>query len=297
MNIADKLVADWKNKGAFVKVKNQQLFVIDTKENSKPVLVILHGYPSSSFDFYKILYQLKQYFIVIIHDHLGFGLSDKPLNYSYSLKEQADYAIALWQQLSIRKAHLLAHNYGTSVATEILARRALKELPITIETVSLTNGSVHIEMAQLRLIQKMLRNKFTGPIVAKLGSEFIYVQQMKRLWYKRSEVNEEELKALWQMGSQGNGRKVLPKITQYLNERYLYWDRWIGALKSLDIPTHIIWAKNDPVSVLKIGETLAAEIPSAKLSIIDQCGHYPMLEKSDNFANMFLMFIKDYANV
>ena len=74
-----------------------------------------------------------------------------------------------------------------------------------------------------------------------------------------------ELMALWQMGSSGNGRKVLPKITQYLRERYTYWHRWIGALEQLDLPSHILWAQDDPVAVAAIGEKLHEEIPSPKL--------------------------------
>ncbi|MFT4576535.1 MAG: pimeloyl-ACP methyl ester carboxylesterase, partial [Polaribacter sp.] len=88
---------DWKNKGSFIKVNQHSLFVIDTKtnissnaiENTKETLVILHGYPTSTFDYYKVLPELSKRYRVILHDHLGFGFSDKPLDYSYSLKDQA----------------------------------------------------------------------------------------------------------------------------------------------------------------------------------------------------------------
>jgi pimeloyl-ACP methyl ester carboxylesterase len=67
---------------------------------------------------------------VIVHDHLGFGLSDKPAEYSYSLMEQAAYAVGVWRKLGIRRGHLLANDYGTSVATELLARHVRGMLPI-----------------------------------------------------------------------------------------------------------------------------------------------------------------------
>ena len=98
------------------------IFVIDTEKDSpKETLVILHGYPTSSFDYYKVLPELSKRYRVILHDHVGLGFSDKPIDYSYSLKDQATIALQLWKQLELKKVTLLAHDYGTSVATEILA--------------------------------------------------------------------------------------------------------------------------------------------------------------------------------
>src|SRR6185436_11057826 len=74
-------------------------------------LLVLHGFPSSSRDFLPALPALAARRRVVVHDHLGFGLSDKPAAYSYSLLEQAEVAIALWRELGITKGHLLAHDY------------------------------------------------------------------------------------------------------------------------------------------------------------------------------------------
>ena len=73
----------WKSLGTFHTVLGNQVFVID-KGSAKETIVILHGYPTSSFDYWMVLDQLSENYRVIIHDHLGFGYSDKPLDYSYS---------------------------------------------------------------------------------------------------------------------------------------------------------------------------------------------------------------------
>ena len=132
--------------------------------------MLLHGYPTSTYDYYKVLPQLSEKYRVILHDHLGFGFSDKPLDYSYSLIEQADVALQLWKQLGLKAVTLLAHDYGTSVGTEILARHNRQQLDLQINTLLLCNGSIHIELSQLRTIQKLLKNKYTGKWVAKLTS-------------------------------------------------------------------------------------------------------------------------------
>ena len=288
---ATLLAQQWKEKGRFLQVFGHNVFYVDEGDKQLPVIVILHGYPSASFDYKHVLPILTKHFRVVVHDHIGFGYSDKPKDYSYSLLEQAEVALKLYEILGLKNVHLVAHDYGTSVATEILARRERANIHLDIETVTLSNGSMLIELADLRYIQRLLRHPFWGPIVAKLGSEMIYVHQMKRLWHDRSKVDVDELKALWLMGSSDGGRAVLPKITQYLHERVKYWHRWIGALKTLDVPAHILWAENDPVAVYKIGQTLHEKMSGSNLTTLKALGHYPMLEDPGRWSQHLMEFI------
>ena len=135
--------SEWKSNGKQIAINGRSVFVID-KGKAKETLVILHGYPTSTYDYYKVLPELTKKYRVVLHDHLGFGFSDKPLNYLYSLIEQADVALQLWKQLGLKEVVLLAHDYGTSIATEIIARANLHQLQINIKKMILCNGSVHI---------------------------------------------------------------------------------------------------------------------------------------------------------
>ena len=286
---------DWKSKGEFITVNDRKLFVIDTSsffssEDKVPTetMVVLHGYPTSSYDYYKVLPELSKHYRVIIHDHLGFGFSDKPLDYSYSLLDQADLALQLWQQLGVKKVHLLAHDYGTSVATEIIARNNNNELTIEIENLTLCNGSMHIELSQLRTIQKLLKNKWLGKYVAKLTTYAIFSKNLRNVYFDKTKVSNNELKDIWMQLEYNEGRKVIHKLSQYINERYTYWNRWIGALKETNLQTNIVWAKNDPVAVPAIARLIATEISNNKLFWIENTGHFPMLENPDEWLNCIL---------
>ncbi|PQJ81638.1 alpha/beta fold hydrolase [Polaribacter glomeratus] len=278
---------DWKNKGKLISVFGNDVFVID-KGHLKKTLVILHGYPTSSYDYYKTLPELSKHYRVIIHDHLGFGFSDKPVDYSYSLIEQADVALQLWKQLKLTNITLLAHDYGTSVATEILARHNKQQINLQIEKLILCNGSMHIELSKLRMIQKLLRNKITRKWIAKLTNYPLYRKNLRNVYFDKSKATNGELQEMWFMLEYNHGRKVIHFLSNYINERYTFWHRWIGALKETTIPTKIIWAKNDPVAVAVIAELLTLEIPNNKLFWIDNCGHFPMLEKPDEWLNLVL---------
>ena len=285
----------WKDKGEFISVFNRNIFVIDSfslspraQSKDQETLVILHGYPTSSFDYHKVLQELSKKYRVIIHDHLGFGFSEKPLDYSYSLIEQADIVLQLWKQLDLKKVTLLAHDYGTSVATEILARHNKQQIDLQIDKLILSNGSAHIELSKLRLIQKLLKSKITGKWVAKLTNFPIFKKNMRNIYFDKAKASDEELKEMWFQLENNEGRKVIHQLTNYINERYYFWHRWIGALKETQIPTKIIWAKNDPIAIPKIAELLHEEIPDNKLFWMENCGHFLMLEQPEEWTKLVL---------
>lgn len=100
------------------------------------VLVLLHGFPTSSYDWVKVLPSLQQTFDrIIAPDFLGFGFSytdcnakslifrDKPIDHTYSIHEQADIVQSLLSHLKIKTYHILCHDYAVSVAQELLSRQ------------------------------------------------------------------------------------------------------------------------------------------------------------------------------
>ncbi len=278
---------EWYTLGSMHQIGAHKLFVID-KGNQDQTMVILHGYPTSTFDYHAILPELSKHYRIILHDHLGFGFSDKPKNYSYSLIEQADYALALWQKLGLQKVHLLAHDYGTSVATEILAKAHFGHQTIEIEKLTLCNGSMHIELAKLRFIQKLLKSKRWGPLTAKLSTQSTFVRNMKQVFFDPKKADVKELKEMWDLLIRADGRIALPKLSRYIDERYLFWNRWIGALQQTEIPTKIVWATNDPVAVKKIANTLHKEMKNSSLHWLEDTGHFPMLERPDEWLELVL---------
>lgn len=276
-------INDWTARGTQHTVLGHSLFVVDTdpgagRATERPTLVILHGYPTTSHDYHRVLDDLAADHRVIVHDHLGFGLSDKPRDYSYSLIEQADIALLLWRRLGVRSAHLFAHDYGTSVATELLARWNLGFRPVELESITLCNGSMHVELAKLRVIQKLLRNRTLGPWVARLSSRRVFNRTMRRLWHDPDTLPQADLDTMWELLIRSDGRAVLPKISQYLRERVLYWHRWMGALQQSQLPLGFLWGAEDPIVGADIAELHHAEAPGSRLVVLDEVGHYPMLE-------------------
>lgn len=289
-------LAAWQASGRTHRVFGHDLFVVDTPaqtETPATPIVILHGFPTSSIDFRRALPHLATHRRVVVHDHLGFGLSEKPDAFDYTLLEQAEHALGLWRGLGITRAHLVAHDYGTSVATELLARRERGLLPLELASVTLCNGSMHIELAELKLTQKLLMTRTFGPLLARVSSERLFTQQLRSTLADPNSVPADEFALAWQLFLANDGRARFARVGRYPHDRWTNWHRWIGALTRLDLPTHVLWGRRDPVAVPAIAEQLAREIPGVRLTWLDQLGHYPMLEDPAAWSSALLAALPD----
>jgi len=282
----------WRRTGAFAPVFDRQVFYRVVGSEDSPPLLILHGFPTSSFDFHRVVRSLAKRFYVVLHDHLGFGLSAKPDLYSYSLMEQADVALGLWEKLGITSGHLLAHDYGTSVATELLARRERGLLPIELRSITLTNGSIHLELAQLRFSQRIARSPILGPLFGRLLFRSYFKRVMRKLWADRKRADAADLDAMWEGVLSHRGYLRAHQISSYLEERSRFRHRWVSALCQLDLPAHVLWGRQDPIAVVAIASKLVDEIPEAELTWLEGLGHYPMLEAPSSWAAAALGFLE-----
>ena len=273
----------WSREGRWLEVGGRRLWVSDRGESGeRPDLVCLHGFPSFAHDFHRVLPTLREAGRVIVHDHLGFGLSDKPKAHAYSLIEQADLALELWKGLGVQRALLLAHDYGTSVATEILARRESASLGFELAGVVMSNGSMHIELAQLTWPQLVLQHRLLGPLLGRLGPRSLFERRLRKTFHRPPDRGDIEM--MWHGLVAGGGRAVLGHLGRYLHERRTHWERWIGALTRLDLPILVLWGREDPIAVPAIAQQLERECPHPSLHWLDGVGHYPMLEAPDAWA-------------
>ena len=127
-------------------------------------LVLLHGFPTASWDWNRLWPMLARHHSLLTLDMLGFGFSDKPALYDYNIEDQADMIEGWIAGLGLKKVSILAHDYGCSVAQELLAREQEGVLPFAITRVGFLNGALFPEVHNPLLIQKLLRSPLGGLI-------------------------------------------------------------------------------------------------------------------------------------
>jgi pimeloyl-ACP methyl ester carboxylesterase len=145
-------VKQWLSSGNHFTFKGHSIYYRQSLKRGKPAVLLIHGFPTSSYDFAPIWGELAKIYTVITADMIGFGFSAKPLPHDYSIIEQADLFKALLKQLKVKEYHVLAHDYGVSVAQELLARQVGKKKPVL--SVSFLNGGLYPEFHKPLLIQK-----------------------------------------------------------------------------------------------------------------------------------------------
>ena len=273
-------IQTWMASGQFARLDDVDIFYRTRGHESSqsPWLVCFHGFPTSSWDWHLLLPELEKSHRVLVFDFPGYGLSEKPAGRNYSLLRQLDAAEALLDHLGISEFDLLAHDMGNSVACELLRRREQDGYRFTLNSLTLLNGGIYMEMHHPLPTQRLLRTPVVGAVAGRLTSWRMFMMQYPRVYANPQQFDERHYQSQWSLLLNNGGRKVLHKIAGYMRERTRMGERWTGPLHRLDLPLRVIWGKEDPIAVYRIARKLCGLNRSARLAALEGVGHYPQLE-------------------
>lgn len=255
-------------------------------------LLLIHGFPTSSEDWAKLWPDLGRDYRLHAIDMLGFGRSDKPLAFDYSVAASADQWEALAQSVGITNTTILAHDYGNTVAQELLARQHDGRLSFRIHAIAFLNGGLFPEATHPLVIQKLLLGRL-GPLIARLSSYRSFASSMRRICAQPPD--DVELREQWQLLIRADGRRVIPKLIRYIRERHAHRERWVGALREAQIPLCLIDGVLDPVSGADTVQRWRELLPDQPVIELDGIGHYPQLEAPDRVLAAFRDFMREQA--
>jgi pimeloyl-ACP methyl ester carboxylesterase len=246
-----------------------------------PLLLLLHGFPTCSYDWQPML-ELVPERAVLAFDFLGFGLSDKPREHDYSLGWQADLAEELVRRHGGGPVYVVAHDMGTSVATELLARDIEGKLGMNLVGALLFDGSVIIERASLTIGQKLLRSRF-GPLFARLSSGRFFRQQLGSVFSKNHPMSAEEGADQWALMKFKGGNRIANRLIGYTFERVRHAERWHGAIRNWPKSLSFAWGLEDPVATTHVLDGLRELRPAAPVFELATLGHFPQIEDPPAF--------------
>ncbi len=298
---------EWQAKGALYEVPplGLRVFAIDLGNTEAPAdktALLIHGFPESSFSFHKVLEGLQTRFErLVLLDLPGYGFSDKPgSEYSYSLVPQAEAALSVYQQLGVRGGHIISHDMGTSVVTEVLARDVNQQLPAwfsdSIKSVTFTNGSMVLGYAKLRVMQKLLLNKKIGPVISSLARYSLFENTVNSAHGASGDhaLSDQDINLLWQNTVMQDGHKKNHHIIRYLNDRRRYEQtRWLPSLRLASElrPIHVCWGDADQVATIEMAKYLKRSVcPNSVFTIMKGAGHFCQLGSHELWLSSVLNF-------
>jgi pimeloyl-ACP methyl ester carboxylesterase len=247
------------------------------QEGEGPLLLLLHGFPSSSYDWRLLLGELPGG-NVLAFDFLGFGLSEKPREHDYSLFWQADLTEELVRRHGGgRPVFIVAHDMGTSVANELMARELEGRAAIEIAGIVLFNGSMVLEVASPTPAQKALRSRF-GSLVARLSSERFFRHQFGSVFSAAHPLSDEEAADQWALICHNGGRTLGHRLISYMDQREEHAERWHGAIREWPGKLGLAWGMRDPVATTAVLAALRKLRPEAPVRELPELAHYPQLE-------------------
>jgi pimeloyl-ACP methyl ester carboxylesterase len=284
-------VAEWAASGRIRDLAGHRVFTIDAPatggESAEPLLII-HGFPTCSYDYWAVLDRLRRERRVLLVDLLGFGLTSKP-DRPYTLALQADIVCAFTADAEVSELSLLTHDLGDSVGGELLARNLEGRWPVEIARRVLTNGSIYIELAHLTDGQQLLLSlpdEKLGPD-APINADGM-AASLRATFAPGADVSRAELDTLWSFISHDEGHRLLPRLIRYIEERRSNERRFTGAIESHPSSLSVVWGAEDPIAVPSMVDALRTARPGVPCELLDGVGHYPMLEAPDRFSSAVL---------
>ena len=281
-------LSNWHESGQYFTYQNHRIFYQYHGNSNLPCLLLIHGYPSASWDWHLQWSQISKHFQLITLDMLGFGFSAKPRQANYSIHLQADIISALLRKLDITRVHVLSHDYGDTVAQELLARSHHQEKQaIQLASLCLLNGGLFPETHKPLFLQKLLLSPL-GPLVAQLAGFSKFKKSFTDICAVA--LPESELNNLWSLITFNQGKPVLAKLIGYMQERKKFRQRWVEALQDSDIPLRLIDGMQDPISGAHMVARFRQLINNADVVELEGVGHYPQLEAPEETLRAFLAF-------
>lgn len=234
-------------------------------------LLLIHGFGASSYSWHYWLPELARRNRVFLIDLKGFGRSPKPAGGDYSLHEQARLVTDFIRGRDLRGLTLGGHSMGGGVAL-LVALGLQQDARLRPRRLILIDNVAYRQ--PLPLFIRLLRTPLVGALCAHLTPARLQVTAVLRLaYYDDSRISPEDVAAYAEPLGQAGGKPALLRTARQLIPADV--DQLAARYPQIDVPTLILWGRQDAIVPLWVGERLQRAIAGSRLVVIDRCGHIP----------------------
>ena len=283
---------EWIDQGRFIKVDGNKIFVVTAgkAKNKGHGVLIVHGFPGSSWDWSGVVPQVAERTRVVVPDMVGFGQSDKPQKGTfedhYSLFKQADMYEAVAKKEGLTEVMLVIHDMGQSVGSELMKRQQEGTLPFKIRHAIVFNGSTLINLVVLAPMQKkgLDAPDSLGPDMTK----DVVMKDLNDSFGKAHPASEETLSNMADQILANEGDRVFNRQIRYMKQREEYLQRWQAGIINFNGPVSMFWGELDPISVVAMADAWKDMQPKIELHKWPDVAHWPMIDVPDRVAKVIL---------
>jgi pimeloyl-ACP methyl ester carboxylesterase len=291
---------DWRSRGGYFSwcpaeagASPVEIFHVEMGDPGAPVLLLIHGWPTSSIDWFKVAGPLSARFRVCALDFPGYGFSDKPQGWGYSLARDEEL-IEFYRSevIGAEAGVIVAHDRGDSVALLHAARCAEGRSAARLEHLVLSNGNIFLPLSNLTQAQRLILDPQSWPQVAATVTASLLAEGMGATTFTPPrQAGDPEVEALTAIFAYQDGIKVLHEGIQYLVERSQDEQRWLASLAGASFPVTMIWGLYDTVSPPRVAsyvwnQYLMLKPGGHRLYFIPDANHYLQVDRPDAFVKV-----------
>jgi pimeloyl-ACP methyl ester carboxylesterase len=277
-------------------VNGHRLFYREAGHRDAPALVLLHGFPTSSYMFRELIPRLADRYHVIAPDHLGFGFSDAPSveQFDYTFDGLTDLTEGLLDQLGVTRYAIYVQDYGAPIGWRLALRR-----PQAITAIVTQNGNGYDE-GFIESFWKTVWNyqHEQTPDTEAAVRTALDVEGIK--WQYLTGVSDQTLVSpdTWtrdaaMVGRSGNDQVQLKLFRDYATNAPMY-PALHEYLRTSKVPVLAVWGQGDPIFGPDGARAFGKDAPDAEIHLLDG-GHFLLETAGEEVAGLIRDFLQRVA--
>lgn len=274
----------------FIKINGIQLHVAFAGPEQGNPIILLHGFPDASFGWeYQIKALAAENFYVIAPDQRGYNLSDKPKGKkNYMMKMLVSDIIALANELNLKNFNLAGHDFGALVAWNLVEHYSSRVKRLAIfnvphpkvmvkfqkENKEQRRKSWYAYFFKIPILPELLLGAFKGKMLTSAMKHSFSKLELKR--YRTAWSQQGTMKAM------------------------INWYRCIHLLnpedqpkKIVEVPTLIVWGKQDPHLIWEMAPESAAMCKDCRLEYLENASHWVLQDEPENTSKFLIEHLRD----
>ena len=236
----DSVIADHESSGRYISVDGINTFAL-CYGRGEPV-VCIHGVPTSSFLYRKVLQSLsKKGYKGISIDLPGFGLTDRPKDFEYSFSNFADFLSKALTRLKVKKYHLVVHDIGGPIGFALAARH-----PSKVMSLSILNTWIDVVNFKKPLVMRPFEKKLVGEAELKMITHATWPVMFKAMGVVRSEkIPLAEINAYVDLLKMKDDGKAFLKVMRNFDHSEDFRELCLNSVQNVKYPVQAIWGDKD----------------------------------------------------
>lgn len=271
----------------FVHVDGATIHYQEFGDAARPKLILIHGYTASVYVWHAAAPLLAEDgFHVIAIDLLGFGYSEKPAWFDYSITSQARLIARFMNRLGIGRATLVGSSYGGAVAATLAL-----DYPERVEKLVLVDAVCNDDLKNHPIL-KLAAVPGLGEVITPflVDSKRFLRRRMQGTLAKANHhlIDENRVNSVLRPLKAADAHRSLLATSRNWHARRIERDANL-----INQPTLIVWGEEDTVTPISDGHKLHESILNSRLVVLKDCGHVPPEERPELFAELLTKFCRD----